>query len=128
MWLIALLVLQPLSFSAQQASPNSNRADLALRQAQESRLLAERFICGDPGRLVRLRELDEQFAAMRRQFVIRFGKPWTGDTMQAGSGASSWRELGRRDDCRLRDGFGGGMTDYENALIAARVELGQSSY
>lgn len=122
MLLLALALFQQVSGELPvPARETEQHADLALRRAGEGRDLALRFLCADPSRLLRLNELNDRLSQMRRLFVVRFGHPWR-EYLDAQSDPDTRKdELGRRDDCRLRDGFAAGMTDYENGLLAAQA-------
>lgn len=121
--LMMLQVASPGSFEP--ASAPEQRADLALRRASDGRALAARFLCKDESRYRRLLGMDQRFSGMQRLFALRFRHVWTqsGEEQIQDEQLRS-DELGHRDDCRLRDSFEAGFTDYENGLLAAQVELG----
>lgn len=124
MLLIAALLQSIVTIAPVRAE--EQRAITALDRAAEGQMLARRFLCGEETRLRRLQELDRRFSGMRRLYGVTFGRPWR---QNGGIEASDrFDELGRRDDCRLRDSFFAGLTDYENALFAAQAQLGTPSY
>lgn len=98
------------------------RADLALRSADDGKALAKRFICFDEQRYRRLLELEPRFAALKTGYAHRFRHAWRGESDETMAEDRS-SDLGRRDDCKLRDSFEAGLADYENGLRAAETQL-----
>lgn len=100
------------------------RSDLALRRAWEGRQLAYRFICGDTTRVMRLRELDDTLGELLGSFTAEFGHSWRGGELeQSGPDGVLRDDIGRRDDCKLRDSFEAGMTDYQNGIFASQASF-----
>ncbi|NIJ31476.1 hypothetical protein FHT00_003456 [Sphingomonas insulae] len=122
---MALSLLQVLSYQVPAPlSRTEQQAELSLRRADEGRALARRFLCQDERRFDRLRELDERFAFIKSRFSQVFNHSWRDEAngfMQLDEKREA--DIGRKDDCRLRDSFAAGMTDYENGLLAAQAEL-----
>lgn len=106
------------------ASLPEQRADLALGQAADGRALARRFLCSNEQRYRRLLEQERRFAGFRQLFAERFGHGWRQGAADGQGQEPQPDDLGRRDDCRLRDSFEAGMADYENGLLAAQAQLG----
>jgi hypothetical protein len=108
--------------ASDRAEPN---AVLALRRATDGRLLAQRFICQDETRLRRLQLLDERMSDTLRLFALRFGHSWNEETELEAARQSrrGLTDLGRKDDCRLRDAYAAGVEDYENGLRAVQVAI-----
>ena len=128
---IALVLMQTV-FDPQiaPASLPQQRAELVLRRAEEGQSLAGRYLCEDPRRFRSLQELNERFDKLRALFSIRFGTSWLGEMARDPNGVSQQPidDLGRRDDCRLRDSFAAGMMEFENSLRAAQSELDPVPY
>jgi hypothetical protein len=125
MWALLLLSQAVIGADAIPATAPEQRADMALRRADEGRSLAQRFLCDDESRYRRLLELDERFDRAQRLFVRRFGRAWRPDVVATTDTGALRRDIiGRRDDCRVRDSFGAGITDYENGLLAVQAQFG----
>lgn len=126
MILLVLALLQALPSQVRApAGQAEQRADLALRRADDGRMLAQRFLCQNESRLNRLREMNERFSALQGQYFRAFNHDWRQDTeSMMRLGEQTETDLGRKNDCRLRDSFAAGLADYENGLLAAQAELG----
>lgn len=121
---LAQMLLDPLATVRAPASLEEQRAIVALQRTDEGRDLASRFICGDETRYHHILDLDERYARATGLFASRFGHGWRQD---AGERAQLSRDdVGRRDDCRLRDSFSAGIVEYENGLLAAQAQLGSA--
>lgn len=98
------------------------RANIALGSADDGRELARRFICNNEQRYRRLLERETKFSQLKVLFARNFGHEWRdngyGDTLIDRS-----NDLGRRDDCKLRDSFEAGLSDYDNGLLAVETQL-----
>jgi hypothetical protein len=98
------------------------RADIALRSADDGRELARRFICTNEQRYRRLLEREAQFSKLKVRFARLFGHEWR-DNNSSNTSIDRSSDLGRRDDCKLRDSFEAGLTDYDNGLLAIETQL-----
>lgn len=98
------------------------RADIALQSADDGRELARRFICTSEQRYRRLLERDTQFSRFKVRFARLFGHEWRNNDFE-NSLIDRSNDLGRRNDCKLRDSFEAGLADYDNGLSAAETQL-----
>lgn len=124
---ILLLVLVQVSIDSAAAvrapvGVEEQRAIITLQRTDDGRELAARFICGNETRYRRILELDVRFARASSLFAARFGHGWRQDATERAQ--LTRNDVGRRDDCRLRDSFAAGITEYENGLLAAQAQLG----
>lgn len=110
------------------------RADALMRRAWQGRSEAVRRLCGDQGRVARLRVVDSGFMRVQQAYQRRFGEAWQGiGVISEGRLAADYRasvagvtSQDRTIDprCQSPTGFAGAIGEYQNGVTLATAELG----